>query len=68
MKSLLTIAAVVLLAAVAGWLTFNSSEDSVTVKVNRVEIGEDVKDAADVAREVRNDVSKEVEELTNPRE
>lgn len=62
MKMILIATIAVLGMALAGWLTFASSDESITIKVDKVEIQEDTREAVEAGEELLDDISEETED------
>lgn len=68
MKTILIATIAVLGMALAGWLTFASSEESLTIEVDKVEIREDTREAVEAGEGLLNDISRETEEISKEAE
>lgn len=68
MKTILIATIAVLGMALAGWLTFASSDESLTIEVDKVEIREDTREAVEAGEELLNDISRETEEISEDAE
>ena len=68
MKTILIATIAVLGMALAGWLTFASSEERLTIEVDKVEIREDTQEAVEAGEGLLNDISRETEEISKEAE
>ena len=62
MKGLLILAAVVLLAALLGWLSFGNSDDSATMTIDKQEVRQDTEAAVEKAKEVAEEAKQKIQE------
>lgn len=63
MRTFLIIVLVGVVAGMAGWITYASTNESASISLNTDKIKEDVEDATDAVRDVVDETAESIEEV-----